>query len=183
MAAAPADGGAAHFQLRGLPGFSETPIEFTRAFWNTRRTFRALWSFVVVAVLIALTGAAPPRRACAHSALTRARFLLFSARSTHSPHLRGPHPVQIRAAARGVRVLHNIHLLDRHVFFFTPPCAPALTAPASSANLHLRHPHAPGAPQQAAHPAAHHPRAVDGAHLRPQRVAGLSPLARVVAAR
>jgi len=49
-------GGAGRFTLR-MPGFSAEPIQFTRLFWNTRRTLRLLWTFVVLAVLVTVTGA------------------------------------------------------------------------------------------------------------------------------
>ena len=42
-----------------LPGFWAAPMQFTREFWNTRRTLRLLWTFVVVAVLVSFTGACP----------------------------------------------------------------------------------------------------------------------------
>ncbi len=66
-------GRGGRFTLR-MPGFSVEPIQFTRGFWNTRRTLRALWTFVVVAVLVTITGEA--LRPCAAlrtgaSALTR----------------------------------------------------------------------------------------------------------------
>lgn len=39
-----------------VPGFEQTPIEWTREYWNTRRLLRALWLFVTFGTLIALTG-------------------------------------------------------------------------------------------------------------------------------
>ena len=53
-----------------LPGFSAAPIQFTREFWNTRRTLRLLWAFVVVAVLVSFTGA---RAAAANAVRVRKR--------------------------------------------------------------------------------------------------------------
>lgn len=40
-----------------VPGFEQTPIEWTREYWNTRRLLRALWLFVTLGTLIALAGA------------------------------------------------------------------------------------------------------------------------------
>ena len=54
-AAAPGVGGGG-FTLR-VPGFSYEPIQFNRAFWNTRRTLRLLWTLLTLGVLVTIIGA------------------------------------------------------------------------------------------------------------------------------
>lgn len=77
-----------------LPGFSAAPIQFTREFWNTRRTLRLLWTFVVVAVLVSFTGAraarahfafgGPSTPRCSAALSRRCAPLRASARVPHS---------------------------------------------------------------------------------------------------
>jgi hypothetical protein len=57
-----------------LPGFTAAPIEFHRDFWNTRRTLRALWLFVVTAVLVSITGARRKRVAQGAQSARARRF-------------------------------------------------------------------------------------------------------------
>jgi len=45
-----------------LPGFSANPISFRASYWNLRRTMRLLWAFVIISVLVTLTGARGSRR-------------------------------------------------------------------------------------------------------------------------
>jgi hypothetical protein len=92
-----------------LPGFSAAPIQFTREFWNTRRTLRLLWTFVVVAVLVSFTGA---RAARAHFAFGGPSVPLLccavaSLRTAASERTRAALARLLRAgpAARSMRVI------------------------------------------------------------------------------
>ena len=75
-AAAPAASGGG-FTLR-VPGFSYEPIQFNRAFWNTRRTLRLLWTLLTLGVLVTIIGASLDSQADAPACVARAGRLPLS---------------------------------------------------------------------------------------------------------